>query len=86
MQNVRLASGCCGASPDVTAVMMTVAHMRGVKACRCIRGELQRTAMKQRVRALLRTQRAKKVARKHFENLRKTCKEVVQKKGAATRG
>ena len=50
------------------------------------RPAVQRMAMKQRVRSLLGTKKAKQVAKKLFESLRKTCAEVVKKKGAATRG
>ena len=47
---------------------------------------VQKTALKQRVRALLRSAKAEEVAKNTFKNLRKTCQEVLKKKGAATRG
>lgn len=53
---------------------------------RARRPAVQRTALKARVRSLLRTVKAKDVAKKNLLSLRKTCREVVQKKGAATRG
>jgi hypothetical protein len=45
-----------------------------------------RAALKLRVRALLRTDLAKGVAARTFNSLLKTCAEVVQKGGAASRG
>jgi len=50
------------------------------------RRPVQKTALKQRVRALLRSAKAQSVARSCFKSLRKTCQEVLKKKGAATRG
>ena len=50
------------------------------------RRPVQKTALKQRVRALLRSAKAEEVAKNTFKNLRKTCQEVLKKKGAATRG
>ena len=50
------------------------------------RRPLSKIAYKQRVRAVCSTQTAQKVARNIANSLRKTCREVVQKKGAATRG
>ena len=49
------------------------------------RPPVQKTALKARVRALLRTVKARTVAKNNLESLRKTCREVVKKKGAATR-
>ena len=45
-----------------------------------------RTAYVARVRSLLRSQKAKAVAAAHVRSLRKTCREVIRKRGAATRG
>jgi hypothetical protein len=50
------------------------------------RPPVQKTALKARVRALLRTVKARNVAKNHLQSLHKTCREVVKKKGAATRG
>jgi len=49
------------------------------------RPPIQKHALKARVRALLRTDRARAVARKTFATLRKSCEEVVAKGGAACR-
>ena len=49
------------------------------------RSPVQKTALKARVRALLRTVKARTVAKNIFQSLHKTCREVVKKKGAATR-
>ena len=47
---------------------------------------LLKTALKARVRLMLRSSRAKRVAKSTFASLRKTCQEVIRKRGAATRG
>ena len=51
---------------------------------RAKRSPLQKTAMKARVLARLRSQAARNVARKNFLSLRKTCVVVKRKKGAAS--
>jgi septum formation topological specificity factor MinE len=53
---------------------------------RAKRPAIQRTALKARVQALLRTDKARTVAAATFKTLRKTCAEVIQKRGAAARG
>ena len=53
---------------------------------RAKRPPLQKTALKARVRLMLRSRRAKRVAKSTFASLRKTCQEVIRKRGAATRG
>ena len=50
------------------------------------RPAVQKMALKQRVRRLCATQRAKAVAQATFLSLRKTCAEVKKKRGAASRG
>eukprot|EP00973_Karenia_brevis_P022431 3088420-Karenia_brevis.AAC.1 len=50
----------------------------------CVRTVL--CMMSRRVRALLKTQHAARVAKNTVRSCRKTCAEVVRKKGAATRG
>ena len=46
----------------------------------------QRSAFKARVRSLCRSSRGQRVARNCMNGLRRACREVVQKRGAATRG
>ena len=53
---------------------------------RAKRPPLQRTALKARVRSLIRSSRGKAVAKSIFASLRGSCQEVLRKKGAATRG
>lgn len=50
------------------------------------RPPIQKVALKARVNALLKTRRAKRVAKNTVLSLRKTCKEVKLKRGAAARG
>ena len=50
------------------------------------RPPVQRTALQARVRSLLRTAKAKNMAKNHVQSLHNTCREVLKKKGAATRG
>ena len=50
------------------------------------RPPVQKTALKARLRALLSTQKAKRVAQSHVRSLRKTCEEVLRKRGAGTSG
>lgn len=47
---------------------------------------LGKVAHKRRIRSLIESQRAQRVAKKYAGNLRSVCKEVVQKKGARARG
>ena len=48
------------------------------------RQPIQRTAFKARVRNLMHTNKAKLVAKNYMASLKKTCKEVILRKGAAT--
>ena len=50
------------------------------------RRPVQRTALKARVRSLVATERAKRVAENYAFGLRTVCEEVRRKKGAASRG
>ena len=50
------------------------------------RRPVQRTALKARVRSVVASARAKRVAKNYAFGLRKVCEEVRRKKGAATRG
>ena len=50
------------------------------------RRPVQRTALKARVRSLMASARAKRVAKNYAFGLRRVCDEVRSKKGAATRG
>ena len=50
------------------------------------RPPVQKTAIKERVRRLVATRRAKTAAKNTVRSLGKTCREVIKKKGAATRG
>ena len=79
-------------SPDLNPVEKYWAWLRArlrekdLADLRAKRPPLQRTALKVRVRSLLRSSRAKAVAKSTFASLRKSCQEVLRKKGAATRG
>ena len=48
------------------------------------RPALGKTAWKQRLRSLLRSQKAQRVARNKFMNFKKVCKLVAKRKGAAS--
>jgi hypothetical protein len=48
------------------------------------RPALNKTTYKLRVRGVLRSKRAQQVAKNYANSLRKVCKEVLKKKGAAT--
>ena len=48
------------------------------------RRPVKKAGMKARVRALLRSQKAKEVAKNHFLSLHKTCADVKKKRGAAS--
>ena len=50
------------------------------------RAVLGKTAYKARIRSILKTKKAQQVAAAHAASLRKVCKEVVAKKGAASSG
>ena len=50
------------------------------------RPPIQKLALKARVKALLKTRKARMVAKNTMLSLRKTCREVILKKGAASRG
>ena len=45
-----------------------------------------RAQLRARVRQLVRTEKSKEVARNSVRGLKKVCKEVIKKKGHATRG
>jgi len=60
-------------------------RLRDLQDLRSGRPALGKTACKARVQALLRSRKAQDVAKAKFSNLRRVCKEVVQKKGAASR-
>ena len=60
-------------------------RLRDLEDLRRGRPALTKVAFKARVRALLRTQRAQKVAKAKFAALRRVCAEVVRKRGAASR-
>ena len=47
---------------------------------------LGKTAYRERVRRVLQTAKARKCAANTFASFRKTCREVIKKKGRATRG
>ena len=47
---------------------------------------MSKMAYRERIRRLCRPRRAQQVAGNNFRGLRKVCKEVVRKKGAATSG
>ena len=49
------------------------------------RAPIARAALKARVRSLVRSQHAKRVTKNYMWGLRKTCLEVIKKRGAATR-
>jgi hypothetical protein len=79
-------------SPDLNPVEKYWAWLRcrlramDMADLRAKRPAIQRTALKARVQALLRTDKARTVAAATFKTLRKTCAEVIQKRGAAARG
>ena len=50
------------------------------------RPPVTKQALKRRIRALLRSNAAREVAKKTFKGLRNVCRQVIAKKGAATRG
>ena len=50
------------------------------------RKPLEKSAYVARVRSVLKSQKAKTVAANIAKSLRKTCREVITKKGAASRG
>ena len=50
------------------------------------RAPVQKFTLKTRVRNLLQTQQAKRVAGRCASGLRRVCREVVRLRGAATRG
>ena len=60
-------------------------RLRDLEDLRRGRPALGKMAFKARVRALLRSQRAQAVAKAKFAALSKVCREVVRKKGAASR-
>ena len=49
------------------------------------RPPIGKTALKTRVKNLWATKKAKEVAKNYFMSFKKVCKEVIDKKGAATR-
>ena len=49
------------------------------------RPPLSKAQYKQRLKQVLGTAKAQKVAKAKFRNLKRVCKEVVQKKGAMSR-
>ena len=50
------------------------------------RAVLGKMAYKHRIRSIIKTKKAQQVAAAHAASLRKVCKEVVAKKGAASSG
>ena len=79
-------------SSDLNPVEKFWAHVRrwlramDLADLRAGRPAVQKTILKERVRRLLRSAKARSAAQHTFESLPKTCKEVIKKKGAATRG
>ena len=79
-------------SPDLNPVEKFWAHVRrwlramDLADLRAGRPAVQKTVLKERVRSLLRSVRAKRAAQNTFKSLRKTCKEVIEKRGASTWG
>ena len=77
-------------SPDLNPVEMFWSWVRrrlramDLKDFHAKRPPVQKTAMKARVRTLLRTQAAKRVAKRTFQRFRKVCKECKDNGGAAT--
>ena len=60
--------------------------IRGAR-CHCVRAQMQRslrTALKERVRRILRSRKAKIVAKNQFYSLRKICQIVKKNLGAAS--
>ena len=78
-------------SPDLNPVEKYWAWLRSrlramdVADLKAKRPPIKKTALKARVRALLQTEGAKRVAINTFKTLRKTCAEVIEKRGAAAR-
>ena len=62
---------------------LTEAIKRLAVAGRAVLGKM---AYKARIRSILKTKKAQQVAAAHAASLRKVCKEVVAKKGAASSG
>jgi hypothetical protein len=79
-------------SPDLNPIEKYWAWLRKALLARDLsdavakRPALDKAGYANRVRALCRTQRAQSVAAACSKSLRKTCAEVIRKKGAATRG
>ena len=60
-------------------------RLRDLADLRAGRPVVGKTAYKARVRQLMKTKRAQGVASRVVKGFRKTCKEVLRKKGAAAR-
>ena len=79
-------------SPDLNPVEKYWSHLRrwlrkhDLADLEAGRPPVMKAAMKERVRRLLGSAAAKTAARNTVRSLRKTCQEVLKKKGAATRG
>ena len=58
---------------------------RDLEDLRLDRPPLSKAQYKQRLKQVLGTAKAQKVAKAKFRNLKRVCKEVVQKKGAMSR-
>ena len=78
-------------SPDLNPIEMYWAwvrrqmRMKDLDDLKCRRPALGKIATKARVKALLKTKKAQKVAMNMFLKLKDKCKEVIKKKGAAIR-
>ena len=77
-------------SPDLNPVERFWAWVRrqlrdmDLADLRAKRPPIKKFGLKHRVRALMRTERAKEVAKNHVMSLRKTCALVKRKRGAAS--
>ena len=78
-------------SPDLNPIGSFWGWLRGelrrrdLEDLRLKKPALNKVQYKQRVKEVLRTAKAQKVARAKFRNLKKVCQEVVNKKGAMSR-
>ena len=89
---IRLLQNCAPRSPDLNPVELFWAWLRKRLRALDLRDAVNKTAVlgktayKERVRRVVKTQKAMTVAGRVTLRLRKVCKEVLKKRGAATTG
>ena len=79
-------------SPDLNPVKKFWAflrkHLRAMDLKDALANQpvLGKTAYRERVRRVMKSAKASRIAARTLQSLRKSCREVIKKKGAATRG